>query len=45
MGQPTGGSLNPIGYQQLTGPLGSALAYQDGQLVMVSYDLYQFSTS
>jgi len=45
MGEPSGSSLNPIGYQQLTGPLGSALAYQDGQLVMVAYDLYQFSTS
>jgi len=45
MGQPSGGSLNPIGYEQLTAPLGSALAYRDGQLVMVAYDLYQFSTS
>ncbi|HTZ44632.1 MAG TPA: hypothetical protein VMB79_12290 [Jatrophihabitans sp.] len=45
MGSPAGHSVNPVGYQQLTGPLGSALAYRDGQLVMVSYDLYQFSTT
>jgi hypothetical protein len=44
MGAPTAVKLNPIGYQQLTGPLGSALAFEQGQLAMVSYDLYQFTT-
>ena len=43
MGAPTENSLGTIGYQQLTGPLGSALAVESGQqLAMVSYDLYQF---
>ncbi|MGI8664539.1 MAG: hypothetical protein ACR2N4_00650 [Jatrophihabitans sp.] len=45
MGDLNGNSLNPIGYEQLTGPLGSALDYQDGKLVMVAYDIYQFSTA
>ncbi len=45
MGTPSNTALNPIGYQQLTGPLGSALDYRQHQLAMVSYDLYQFSTS
>jgi hypothetical protein len=44
MGTPSGKSLNPVGYEQLTGPLGSALAYRSGHLAMVAYDLYQFST-
>jgi TAT (twin-arginine translocation) pathway signal sequence len=44
MGTASGKSLNPIGYEQLTGPLGSALAYRSGQLAMVAYDLYQFTT-
>jgi hypothetical protein len=39
-------SLHVFGYEQLTSPLGSALAYTSGpgRLVMVAYDLYQFST-
>jgi hypothetical protein len=37
-------SLTPLGYQHLTAPLGSALAYRGGDLVMVAYDLYQFTT-
>jgi len=45
MGVPTATALNPIGYLPLTGPLGSALDYREHQLAMVSYDLYQFSTS
>lgn len=44
MGKPSDTALNPIGYEQLTGPLGSALAYRGGNLVMVAYDLYQFVT-
>jgi hypothetical protein len=44
MGTASADSLTPIGYQQVTAPLGSALAYQGGDLVMVAYDLYQFST-
>jgi hypothetical protein len=44
MGAPAGNSLGTIGYQQLTGPLGSALAVESGQrLAMVAYDLYQFT--
>jgi hypothetical protein len=45
MGTADSDSLDPIGYQQLTAPLGSALAYQGGELVMVAYDLYQFTTT
>ncbi|HEX4728687.1 MAG TPA: hypothetical protein VH298_12865 [Jatrophihabitans sp.] len=45
MGTPSATALNPIGYLRLTGPLGSALDYRQHQLAMVSYDLYQFSTS
>jgi WD40 repeat protein len=39
-------SLHVIGYEQLTPPLGAALAYRGGpgRLVMVAYDLDQFST-
>jgi WD40 repeat protein len=44
MGTASADSLTPSGYQQLTAPLGSALAYQNGDLVMVAYDLYQFTT-
>jgi hypothetical protein len=44
MGTATGSALQTIGYQQLTGPLGSALDYRQGRLAMVSYDLYQFTT-
>jgi hypothetical protein len=44
MGTASADSLTPLGYQQLTAPLGSALAYRDGDLVMISYDLYQFTT-
>lgn len=38
--------LHVLGYEQLTSPLGSALAYRGGpgRLAMVAYDLYQFST-
>lgn len=45
MGTPSSHALDPIGYQQLTSPLGSALAYRNGELVMVAYDLYQFTTA
>jgi len=44
MGTASATSLSTVGYQQLTAPLGSALAYQGGDLVMVAYDLYQFTT-
>jgi len=44
MGTASATSLTPLGYQQLTAPLGSALAYRGGDLVMVAYDLYQFTT-
>lgn len=44
MGTASATSLTTVGYQQLTAPLGSALAYQGGDLVMVAYDLYQFTT-
>jgi len=45
MGVPEGADLGIIGYQQLTGPLGSALAYQSKKLAMVAYDLYEFTTT
>ncbi|HEY0168786.1 MAG TPA: hypothetical protein VGB75_17200 [Jatrophihabitans sp.] len=45
MGTVTQSSLQPIGYQRVTAPLGSALAFQGGELAMVAYDLYQFTTA
>lgn len=39
-------ALDVIGYQEVTSPLGSALGWNDspGRLVMVAYDLYEFTT-
>lgn len=38
-------SLSIFGYEELTSPLGSALAFNAcGRLAMVSYDLYEFTT-
>ncbi|MCC6555150.1 MAG: hypothetical protein IT372_19470 [Polyangiaceae bacterium] len=38
-------SLSIIGYQEVTSPLGSALAFNArGRLALVSYDLYEFIT-
>jgi hypothetical protein len=46
MGSVAGGHLSIIGYQPLTDPLGSALAFNtNGKLVMVSYNLYEFITT
>jgi hypothetical protein len=46
MGTVGGGTLSVIGYQPVTAPLGSALAFHtSGKLVMVSYDLYEFITT
>lgn len=45
MGTASADSLTTIGYEQLTAPLGSALACKGGDLVMVAYDLYQFTTT
>jgi hypothetical protein len=45
MGTATGGQLSAIGYQEVTSPLGSALAYNaSGRLAMVSFNLYEFTT-
>lgn len=39
-------TISTIGYQTVTSPLGSALAYMTGgDLVMISYDLYEFTTT
>lgn len=39
------GTLNVYGYQTVTTPLGSALGYRaGGDLVLASYDLYEFTT-
>lgn len=46
MGTVAGGHLSIIGYQGVTDPLGSALAWNtSGKLVMVSYNLYEFITT
>jgi hypothetical protein len=37
-------SLHTIGYEILTVPVGSTLAYQAGKLVMIESDLFQFIT-
>lgn len=38
-------SLSVFGYQEVTSPLGSAIAFNvGGNLVMVSYNLYEFTT-
>lgn len=38
-------NLSVFGYQEVTSPLGSAVAYNvGGNLVMVSYNLYEFTT-
>lgn len=43
MGTATSGKLSVSGYQEVTSPLGSALAWQpDDRLVLVSYDIYEF---
>jgi hypothetical protein len=46
MGTVTGGALDVFGFQHVTSPLGSTLAYRGdpGRLAMVAYDLYQYST-
>jgi hypothetical protein len=39
-------TLSIIGYQEVTSPLGSALAFSSaGKLAMVSYNLYEFITT
>jgi len=46
MGTVNGGHLSIIGYQSVTDPLGSALAFNaNGKLAMVSYNLYEFITT
>lgn len=46
MGTATGTSLSIIGYQEVTAPLGSALAFHvGGKLAMVSFNLYEFITT
>ena len=38
-------TLSVFGYQEVTSPLGSAIAFNvGGNLVMVSYNLYEFTT-
>lgn len=45
MGTVDGSKLSIIGYQEVTSPLGSALAFNiTGKLVMASYNLYEFIT-
>jgi hypothetical protein len=45
MGTIADARLSIIGYQTVTTPLGSALAYgTNGNLVLVSYNLYEFQT-
>jgi hypothetical protein len=45
MGTISNEKLSIIGYQTVTTPLGSALAFMiDGSLVLVSYNLYEFTT-
>jgi hypothetical protein len=45
MGTVANGLLSCIGYQSVTSPLGSALAFNaSGRLVMVSFNLYEFTT-
>jgi hypothetical protein len=45
MGTADGSKLSIIGYQEVTSPLGSALAFNvTGKLAMVSYNLYEFIT-
>jgi hypothetical protein len=45
MGTVANGQLSVIGYQEVTSPLGSALAFNaSGRLVMVSFNLYEFTT-
>jgi len=46
MGTVDKSQLSIIGYQEVTGPLGSALAFSArGRLVTVSHDLYEFITT
>lgn len=46
MGTVDGSKVSLIGYQEVTSPLGSALAFHvNGRLVMVSYNLYEFITT
>lgn len=46
MGMVTAGRrVSMIGYQQVTAPLGSALAFaSNGNLALIAYDLYEFKT-
>ncbi len=44
MGTADNQALSVIGYEPITGPLGSALAYREGKLAMSAYDIYQFLT-
>jgi len=45
MGTADGSRLSIIGYQEVTSPLGSALAFHvSGKLAMVSFNLYEFIT-
>jgi len=45
MGTVANSQLSVIGYQEVTSPLGSALAYNaSGRLVLVSFNLYEFTT-
>lgn len=46
MGTVDGSKLSIIGYQEVTSPLGSALAFNiTGKLVMASHNLYEFITT
>src|SRR4051812_12757395 len=44
MGTASGQSIETIGYQRATNPLGAALAYRAGRLVLAGHDLYEFKT-
>jgi hypothetical protein len=45
MGTADTGSLSVLGYQQVTAPLGAALAWaNNGNLAFIAYDLYEFNT-
>jgi hypothetical protein len=45
MGTADGGRLSVLGYQQVTAPLGAALAWaNNGNLAFIAYDWYEFNT-
>jgi WD40 repeat protein len=44
MGTAAANTIQTVGYRQATNPLGAALSYRTGRLVLAGHDLYEFRT-